>query len=75
MQNTLTEVPGLERLREDLAEIEDEVLLGYTLADAMRMGAKNTEQARWTYINAADNQVCALAAAALAVEAMEGRSD
>lgn len=72
MMNTLTNVPGLKALKDELAEIEEKVVLGYTLADAMREGARYTEQAKETYIIADENKVCALAAAGLALEARYG---
>ena len=67
--NTLIEVPGYELLKEDLAKIEEKVVLGYTLADAMREGARHTNQASRTFINSEENEVCALAAAGLAMKA------
>lgn len=68
--NTLTEVPGLEALKEELSVVELDVLTeGFTLADAMREGSKHTGQAEGTYVDAENNEVCALSAAALAVKA------
>lgn len=72
MNNTLTNVPGLKALKDELALVEEKVVLGYTLADAMREGARHTAQAKKTYIVADSNQVCALAAASLAVKARYG---
>lgn len=68
--NTITEVPGYTKMMEDLATLELEVLTeGYTLADAIREGSKYTKQATGKYIDSAENEVCALSAAALAVQA------
>lgn len=68
--NTITEVPGYEKLKAELAELELEVLTeGYTLADAIRDGSKYTNQATGKYVDATNNEVCALSAAAIAVKA------
>ena len=73
MNNTITDVPGYAKLKEDLAVIELDVLTeGYTLADAIREGSKHTGQAKQAYIKAEDNEVCALSAAALAIQARFG---
>lgn len=56
----------IDQLRKDLAIIEEEVVTGYTLADAMREGCTVTEQARnW---GNGDN-ACALSAAYIAAKA------
>lgn len=71
--NTLTEVPGYEKMKEDLATLELEVLTeGYTLADAIRDGSKYTKQATGKYVDSVNNEVCALSAAAIAVKARFG---
>lgn len=68
--NTITEVPGYQKMKEELATLELEVLTeGYTLADAIREGSKYTKQATGKYIDSEQNEVCALSAAALAVQA------
>lgn len=78
--NSITQVPGYKALKEELDaglldslyEIEENVVTGYTLADAIREGSRHTEQAIGTYVNEANNEVCALSAAALAVQARFG---
>lgn len=56
-----------QRVRDMLAGIEEDVVLNYTLADAIREGASVSGQARdWTDD---DGNVCALSAATAAVRA------
>lgn len=63
----ITEHPAIEQIKADLAEIEETVMTGYTLADAMREGSKHTEQAR-TWLDS-NGEVCALSAAFLSAKA------
>lgn len=49
------------------AQIEEKVLTGYTLADAIREGASVTRQAHGQY--GEEGKTCALTAAALAAKA------
>jgi hypothetical protein len=60
--------PGIERIRE-LEEIEDAVLTGFSLSDAIRVGAKVTPQARKRFLGD-DGDACTLSAAFLAVKAL-----
>jgi hypothetical protein len=60
-------IPGVERLREDLAAIELDVLTSYTLADAIREGSSVTGQRRGGWIT--DEDSCALGAAYIAAKA------
>lgn len=56
-----------EKVREMLAGIEENVVLNYTLADAIREGASVAGQSRdWTD---EDGNVCALSAATAALKA------
>ncbi len=59
--------PAIERLRAELAEIELDVTTAYTLADAMREGARVTGQLRNGYVNT--TQSCGLGAAFLSATA------
>lgn len=63
----ITEHPAIEQIKADLAEIEETVVMGYTLADAMREGSQHTEQAR-TWLGESGS-VCALSAAFLSAKA------
>lgn len=59
---------NIEALRQELAPIEESVVMNYTLADAIREGSKNTEQASgWG--NGAT--ACALSAAWTAAKARD----
>lgn len=77
---TITEVEGYKNLKadiesgvlEELYKIEEKVVLGYTLADAIREGSRYTGQAYGTYVDAPNNKVCALSAAAISVKARFG---
>jgi len=57
----------VEKLKADLGEIELKVTTGFTLADAIRMGAQSTEQAHGTFVN--NTSSCALGAAYIAAQA------
>ena len=59
--------PATEALRAELAEIEEKVVTGFTLADAMREGSSVTDQARNTY--GYGHQACAMSAAAISAKA------
>ncbi len=61
-------VPGLDQMRQALEEIE-EYVGKYSLADAIREGSQYTSQMVGDWFDAADNRVCALTAAFLAVAA------
>lgn len=65
MQDTLTRemAPALSEMEKELAKIEERVVTGYTLADAMREGSKVTTQ---SYNWGGGTQACALTAAAIA---------
>lgn len=60
--------PGIERIRE-LDEIEDTVLTGFSLSDAIRVGAKVTPHARQSFLGD-DGEACTLSAAYLTVKAL-----
>lgn len=65
-----TVVPDLEpirKLREELALVEEKVVTGYTLADAIREGARVTEKLEGGFIQ--DNTSCALGAGWIAAKA------
>lgn len=58
--------PIVEEMSKEFAEIEEKVVLGYTLADAIREGSKYSTQANgW----GAGTEACALSAAACAATA------
>ena len=63
---TETFAPAVDHLKETLAEIEEKVTLGYTLADAMREGSTVSEQ---SYDWGSGERACALSAAAIAATA------
>lgn len=68
MQDTLTRefAPALSEMETELAKIEERVVTGYTLADAMREGSTVTNQAmNW----GGQKEACALSAAAIAATA------
>ncbi len=56
--------PAIDAMRTELAAIELDVTTSYTLADAMRDGAKHTGQLIGGYVNA--DESCGLGAAYLA---------
>lgn len=66
-EREVTEHPAIDRLREDLAAIELDVLTSYTLADAMREGSSVTGQRHGGWIDG--DESCALGAAYLAARA------
>lgn len=58
--------PAIDALKATLAEIEETVVTGYTLADAMREGSSVTDQSHnW----GCGTDACALSAAAIAAKA------
>jgi hypothetical protein len=64
--NTTTE-QVVQSIKDDLALIEENVILNTTVADLIRMGAPHTVQANgW----GGGEQACALSAAALAAKAL-----
>lgn len=65
MTRTITEqfAPALTALEQDLLTIEEKVVTGYTLADAMREGSSVSDQA---YGWGSGLNACALSAAAIA---------
>jgi hypothetical protein len=64
--NTTTE-QVVQSIKDDLAQIEEKVLLNTTVADLIRMGAPHSVQASgW----GSGEQACALSAAALAAAAI-----
>lgn len=58
--------PAVEGLKEMLSEIEEKVVTGYTLADAIREGSQTSSQA---YDWGVGSSACALSAAAIAATA------
>lgn len=62
-----TEHPAVQRIREELAGIELNVLTSYTLADAIREGAGVTRQKHGGWVEGGD--ACALGAAYLSAKA------
>lgn len=67
MNTIIDNHPAIDTLRADLAKIEEKVVTGYTLADAIREGCSVTEQAVGAY-RKGDN-VCALSAGLIAAKA------
>jgi hypothetical protein len=63
----ITEHPAVDRLKEDLAQIEEKVVLGYTLADAIREGSTVTGQKIGGWYT--ETEACALSAAHIAAQA------
>lgn len=63
---TVTEefAPAVDALKDVLAQIEERVVTGYTLADAMREGSTVTKQAHGSF--GGGGEACALSAAAIA---------
>lgn len=59
--------PAIEKIRADLAVIELDVTTSYTLADAMREGARHTGQMTGGYVD--ESTSCGLGAAYLAAVA------
>ena len=58
--------PAIQKMMEDLALIEEKVVTGYTLADAIREGSQVTTQA---YTWGGGERACALSAANVAARA------
>ena len=58
--------PAIQHLRKDLALIEESVVTGYTLADAIREGSTVSDQA---YDWGSGENACALSAACIAAQA------
>lgn len=67
MHTVIDNHPAIDTLKVDLAEIEERVVTGYTLADAIREGCKVTEQAHGAYRKG--NNVCALSTGLIAAKA------
>ena len=67
MHTDLYPHPIIEQLREDLAGIELDVLTSYTVADAMREGARHSAQKIGGYVD--ETSACGLGAAYLAAAA------
>jgi hypothetical protein len=67
LSTSILDTPAIERLRADLAEIEEKVLLNYTLADAIREGCSVTDKYEGGWIQG--GQACALGAAWIAGQA------
>lgn len=59
----------IDEMTEQLEELDFEHAMNYSLADAIREGASVTDQAHGTFVNGRGEQMCALAAAALAAKA------
>lgn len=64
---TTKEIAPVERLKADLAQIEEKVVTGYTLADAMREGSTVTDQRIGGFIT--EGESCALGAGYIAAKA------
>ena len=62
-----TDIAPVEALKKVLAEIEEKVVLNYTLADALREGSTVTEQKFNGYISG--GEACALGAAYISAKA------
>lgn len=67
MTTVIDNHPAIDTLKAELALIEEKVVTGYTLADAIREGSSVTEQAVGSY-RSGDN-VCALSAGLIAAKA------
>lgn len=61
------ELTLVTKLKEALAEVEEKVVTGYTLADAIREGASVSDQAFGRYLKG--ESACALASAFVAATA------
>lgn len=68
MMKTDEKAEELTELRKELGEIEDKVLLNYTLADAIREGGLVSEQA---YGWGEGDRACALHSAVIAAKSRE----
>jgi len=62
-----TEIIPVERLKAELAEIEEKVVTGYTLADAIREGARVSSKLEGSFLR--DDSSCALGAGWIAAKA------
>jgi hypothetical protein len=71
--NTITEaMKGFETLVDEMRGVELKVITeSYTLADAIRDGARHTEGQYGGYYNSDMNSACALTAAYLALKARD----
>lgn len=67
MTEPITVHPAIEKIKADLAAIELDVTTSYTLADAMREGAKHTGQKTGGYVDKSNS--CGLGAAYLSAKA------
>lgn len=67
MSTTVIPHPSVDLIKQDLAEIELDVLSNFTLADAIREGSKHTNQLHYTFVH--DNGLCALSAAYMSAQA------
>lgn len=67
MTTTVDNHPAIDKLKADLALIEEKVVTGYTLADAIREGSSCTEKATGTFRSG--DKVCALSAAMISAKA------
>lgn len=62
-----TDIVPVEKLKQVLADIEEKVVTGYTLADAIREGATVSQQARGSWVSR--ERTCALGASWVAAKA------
>lgn len=60
--------PAIDKLRQELGEIEMDVLTSYTLADAIREGSSVTDKATGAWLGE-NGEACALSAALIAAKA------
>ena len=66
-EKTVSTIPAIDTLREQLADIEMQVLTSYTLADAIREGSGVTDQKIGGWVEG--NLACALGAGWIAAKA------
>lgn len=66
--NKIDTHPGIDQLRQELGEIEMDVLTSYTLADAIREGCSVSDKATNAWLGS-NGEACALSAALIAVKA------
>lgn len=64
---TTTEIVPVEKLKAELALIEEKVVTGYTLADAIREGCSVTSKLQGAFVQGGES--CALGAAWIAAKA------
>jgi hypothetical protein len=62
-----TDLEPITRLREELAQLEEKVVTGYTLADAIREGSSVTNKLEGAWVRG--NGACALGAGWVAARA------